>query len=156
MLVPECSVHTMSAFGSGRSTHWIHPSELADNTFAPAELVIPIRPGHRPWPLYMAYVASIEDGEMSLADGFYPFRHLGEFRFELEYPAFGPVFERQPRPASHLYGGRLNHPDLEYRLMGLRPADPELYEDMFARMGLLVVGVPAWEYREGPPPRENR
>lgn len=155
MLVPEQSVHTMSALGWGRSTHWFHPSELPDDVFAPAELVIPIRPGHRPWPLYMAYVASVREGEMSLADGFYPFRHLGDFRFELEYPAFGPVFARQPRPATHLYGGRLGHPDLAYRLMGLQPEDPELYESMFADMGLLVVGVPAWEYRPEPT-REER
>jgi hypothetical protein len=147
MRVPEQSVHTMSALGSAGSTHWFHPSELPDDVFAPAELVIPIRPGYRPWPLYMAYVASVGSGKISLVNGFYPFRHLGDFYFELEYPAFGPVFVRQPRPATHVYGGKLDHPDLDYRLMGLQPEDPDLYESMFAYMGLLVVGVPAWEYR---------
>ena len=148
MLVPERSPHSMVAVRIGRSTRWIHPSELPEGRVALPELVIPVRPGHQPWPLYMAYVASVTSGEASLCDGFYPFRHLGNFRFELEYPSYGPVFERRPeRPASHLYGGRLVHPDLEYRLMALEPVDLDLYEMMFAEVGLLVVGVPFREYR---------
>jgi len=150
MLVPERSVHTMSARRGAPATHWYHPSELPEDVFAPAELVIPVRPGHRPWPLYMAYVVSVRAGAIRVADGFYPFRHLGHFRFELAFPAFGPVFVRQQRPATHLYGGRLGHPDLAFRLMGLQPEDPDIYESMFSEMGLLVVGVPAWEYRAEP------
>jgi len=127
---------------------------LPEDYSATAELVIPIKPGYRPWPLYLAYVAAVRGGEVSLADGFYPFRHLGGFHFELEYPTYGPIFQRRPtRPATHMYGGRLVHPDLGHRLMALQPVEPDLYEIMFADSGLLVVGVPAWEYRsEGPTP----
>lgn len=52
---------------------------------------------------------------------------------------------------SREYGGHLYHPDFIHRLLELQSEDPEAEEELLAKSGRLILGVPLSHYMPKPP-----